>query len=629
MSGLCGICEPRREMDSTVVEPMLSALALQKQEECSVNAGQSIALGVARRWEGQEVVAIPGIRIAVDADLYNVSELKARLAARGLHSSDWQVALCLARLYEIEGPDFLQQLHGVFSLALWDEKKQRLVLAIDRLGVKSLYWYQEADRLLFATRLGAIRAARKTPLEINPKALPQYMLFSAIPHPMTIYRGVEKLPPATLLIYEKGELRRQRYWDLEYVESDDRDEARWARQVREGMRSAVHLHLEGCTKDKVGAYLSGGTDSSSIVAFMNERHSPVNTFSIFFSEAEYSEANFARATANHFRTRRFEKQLCARDAFEAIPKIAQHYDEPFANSSSFGAYHCAALAREAGMHTLLAGDGGDELFAGNSRYADDKRFALYWSLPSWLRRGVIEPLSGLLPANGGRLSLPRKYIRRALIPNPRRIFSYNFFLNTRPEEIFEPDFLAQAQSDSWMEIANGHFRSAQASSELNRLLYMDTKIILADNDLRKVTGTAELAGVRVRYPLLDYRLAELSGRIPTELKLKGFEKRYIFKKAMQAILPHAILYKKKHGFGVPLGRWLLQDQQLHGLMRDLLCDVRTRQRGYFRPAFFEEILRLHREDHVGFYGEIIWHLLALEIWHRQHYDVPPGFSHGD
>ena len=626
MSGICGICQFDRESDSSSLEPMLSALAIAPAERATSTAERSIALGVARRWAGQEVATIPGIRIAIDSDLLNIKELKARLATRGVDTGAATLAECLAYLYEIDGPDFLTHLDGAFSIALWDAKKQRLILAIDRLGIKSLYWSRDGDRFLFSTRLAAIRAAHESPLQVNPAALPQYLLFSAVPHPMTIYRGVEKLAPATCLTYENSQVRQHRYWDLKYVESGNSDVGDWAHKVQEGMRSAVFAHLDGCSGERTGAYLSGGTDSSSVVAFISEQYSPAKTFSIFFGEAAYSEAKFARLTSSHFRTRHFEKQLEPRDALDAIPRISKFYDEPFANSSSFGAYCCALLASEAGVDTLLAGDGGDELFAGNSRYADDKKFALYHSIPSWLRRGAIEPLAGLLPTNDGRLSLPGKYVRRALIPNPKRIYSYNFFLNTDLQTMFEPDFLAQVDADSWMSVASGHFNSATAVSELNRLLYMDVKMTLADNDLRKVSGTAELAGVRVRYPLLDHRLADLSGLIPSRLKLKGFEKRYIFKKAMEKILPREVLYKKKHGFGVPLSRWLLHDKRLNEFMLDVLTDARTRQRGYFRPAFTDDLLRLHQEGHVGFYGEVVWYLLALELWHRYHLDVPAGGS---
>ena len=620
MSGICGICEPGRHLEASALQPMLAVVAMPGDLSPHSICGQSIALSVTPRWDSQEIAVLSGVWIAIDADLHNVGELKQGLAARGIEAHGWSVARCLAQLYLLDGLDFVRQLHGTFSFALWEERTQRLVLACDHLGGKGLYWKHEAGRLLFSTRLGAIRAVSTTGCEINPEAITQYLVFSVVPHPLTIYKGIEKLPPATYLVFENGNVRKERYWDLDYNEDANTSVSYWAERVREAIRAAVHLHLGGCEQERVGAYLSGGTDSSSVVAFMNECHSPVNSFSIFFSEGEYSEANFALTTAKCFRTHQHGRKIGPKDALEAIPKIARHYDEPFANSSAFGAYYCATMAREAGVDTLLAGDGGDELFAGNSRYADDKRFSLYQSLPGWFRSGVLGPVIDMLPERDGILSLPRRYVRRALIPNPRRIFSYSLFLNIDPNEVFQSDFLAQSLPETWMSIAEGHFHSVRASSELNRLLYLDVKMILADNDIRKVSGTAELAGVRVRYPLLDYRLAELSARIPSTLKLKGFEKRYIFKKAMQSILPREVLYKKKHGFGVPLCHWLLRDRQLNEFTTDLLCDTRTRQRGYFRPAFFDKLLRQHREEHSGYYGEIVWYLLALELWHRYHFD---------
>jgi asparagine synthase (glutamine-hydrolysing) len=492
--------------------------------------------------------------------------------------------------------------------------------------VKSLYWAKEGDRLIFASRAGAVRSAQQRPGQVNPAAVMQYLLFSVVPAPLVIYEGMKKLRPGFFLTYDKGQVREESYWDLAYAESEKHDERYWAQEVREGLRAAVHRHLEGCAGETTGAYLSGGTDSSSVVAFMAERFSPVNTFSIYFPETRYSEIGFARTTAEHFHTRHHERCLNSVDARAAIPRIIEYYDEPFANSSAIGAYYCARMARENGVETLLAGDGGDELFGGNERYASDKRFALYHSLPRWVR-GLLEPAVKLLPSEGGMLSLPRRYIERARIPNPRRIFSYGLFLSDHPAKVFEPGFLEQVPPEQWMEIADGHFHAAHASSELNRLLYLDLKLILADNDLRKVSGTAELAGVRVRYPLLDHRLAELSARIPTRLKLKGFEKRYIFKRAVTGILPHEVIYKKKHGFGVPLGQWFLDDPQLSSFVQDVLNDSRTRQRGYFRQEFFEQLMVQHRREHSAYYGEIVWCLVALELWHRQHLESHREVAH--
>jgi asparagine synthase (glutamine-hydrolysing) len=618
MSGICGICEPGRSLNPAGMKAMLAAFVLPGESAQQTTRSDSVSLGVARRWNFQEVANIPGVRIAADAELLNRKELIQQIKGEDFDPTTLTSAELLARLYRERGVSFVELLDGVFSFALWDEEKHRLVMAIDRLGVNSLYWRKDGDRILFATRVGAIRNTQEAPATVNNAALAQYMLFSAVPAPMVIYQGIEKMRPGYCLVYETGQIRHSRYWDLEYRESSNRDVAHWSREVREGLRSAVHHQLTDLDQAKTGAYLSGGTDSSSVVAFMNERHSPVNTYSIFFAEAVYSEIGFARTAVAHFRANHHELSLTPQDTYDAIPKIMEYYDEPFANSSAIGAYHCARMARESGVTTLLAGDGGDELFAGNERYASDKRFAMYQRVPPFIRKGLLEPLASLLPQNESRLSLPRRYIRRANIPLPQRIFSYHVLLSFPPEEMFEPGFLESAPAEGWMDVADKHFHSAVAENDLNRLLYLDVKMTLADNDLRKVLGTAEMADVRVRFPLLDYKLAELSGRVPASLKMRGYEKRFIFKQAMKGILPDTILYKKKHGFGVPVALWFLQDPRLQTLVTDVLTDSRTRQRGYFRPAFLDRLLELHRGKDAHFYGEIIWYLVALELWHRQH-----------
>jgi asparagine synthase (glutamine-hydrolysing) len=468
MSGICGICEPGCAVNSARVKAMLSALALPGESQWETPGGHSVAMGVSRRWEFQQVAAIPGVQIAADAELFNRRELAESFAEKDFDPGALSPAELLARLYREHGVSFVELLDGVFSFALWDEQHKRLVLSIDRLGVNSLYWRKDGGRLLFGSRVGAIREVQAAPPEVNPAALVQYMLLSAVPAPLVIYQGIEKLRPGHCLVYEAGEVRHIRYWDLEYAESDDRNVSHWQREVREGMRSAVHRHLTDLAPQKTGAYLSGGTDSSSVVAFMNERHSPVNTFSIFFAESLYSEIGFARTTASHFHANHHELSLTSQDTYDAIPKIIEYYDEPFANSSAIGAYHCARMAREHGVDTLLAGDGGDELFAGNERYATDKQFALYSHIPGWIRKGLIEPVTRLLPEQGGKFSLPRRYVRRASIPLPRRMFSYHLLLTEKPEEMFEPDLLRSAPVETWLEVVEGHFKAAKASSDLNR-----------------------------------------------------------------------------------------------------------------------------------------------------------------
>jgi asparagine synthase (glutamine-hydrolysing) len=618
MSGICGICEAGREWRAGALEPMLEALRLPGDSDRPSIAGRSAILGATKCWEFQQTGYLNRVSLTVDADIVDFAPAAAALSCEPAAAANMPIAELVLQLYFKKGLDFVKLLHGAFAVALWDENQQRLVLAIDRLGIKSLYWHQEDSRLLFASRIGAVRANRETAPEANPKAILQFLLFASVPAPLASDLGTAKLRPGTFVTFKDRCVAETQYWDATFDESKNTNEEQWAQELRENMRVAVHRHLEGRAPQDTGCFLSGGTDSSSVVAFASEKHKPTQSFSIAFEEAAFSEIDFARTTAATFQTRHFEKFLNPQDACDAIDKILDYYQEPFANSSAIGSYYCATLAKDHGVNILLAGDGGDEVFAGNERYATDKRFALYHEIPTWLRRGLIEPLVGLLPKNeNSKLSLPRRYVRRANIPNPKRILSYGFFLSLPPEEIFEEGFLNQVGRDNWLEIPEEHFVRANSPSELNRILYLDLKMTLADNDLRKVSGTAELAGVNVRYPLLDDRLIEFAGRIPPSLKLKGFEKRYIFKQAMKGILPDKTLYKKKHGFGVPLAQWLLENPHMKCLMQDVLHDSKTVQRGYFRPDFYERLMRLHKQQ-PNFYGEIVWYFVALEIWHRKH-----------
>lgn len=618
MSGICGICNGHGGVSRARLDAMLAALALPGESGSSAIAESSVALGVSSRWAFQQVARVSEVRIAVDADLYNFDDIARLMAGRGIDARKTPLAEIVARMYLQDGPSFVERLHGAFSIAIWDERNRQLLLAVDRFGFKTLYWTRESEQLLFASRVGIVRAAQDAPSGIDPSSMMQFLLFSVVSAPLSIFRGIERLSPGFILTFRDGQVAKKRYWDLNYIEESSRDEKTWSRELREEMRAAVHRHIDGCDAGTTGAYLSGGTDSSSVVAFMSDRFKPVNTFSISFPVTAFDEIGFARTTAERFATRHHERCLSPEDAAAAISKLIGYYDEPFANSSAIASYYCALVARESGVELLLAGDGGDELFGGNARYATDRRFALYHSIPKWLRRGVLEPAISLLPNTDGPISLPKRYVRRASMPNPRRILSYNLFLEMDASKIFAADFLAEAPLRDWLAIPERHFSEAHASNELNRLLYMDVKMTLGDNDLRKVSGTAELAGVRVRYPLLDTRLAEFSGRIPATLKLKGMEKRYIFKQAMKRILPDTVLYKKKHGFGVPLGQWFLHDSRLKALVHEVLNDPRTRQRGYFRREFLDELINLHQSGHAGFYGEIVWYLVALELWHREH-----------
>jgi len=621
MSEIYGICEPGVPIQASPLEAMAQP-ANGKGRTVPPIGSDGVLFAATLGVTLPSLAAAHGSLVAIDADLCG-SRASSKEVESGAGNGAISTAELVAVLYARHGLDFIERLDGAFSLALWDPQLQRLVLAIDRFGFKTLYWSHEGRRIVFSSRLTRVVHANHDD-EVDPEAVMQYLVHTVIPAPLTIYKGIERLEPGTLLVYERGQVRKTRYWDLNYEEARGDGVGQWSEELRECMRHAVHSHLAGCEPERTGAYLSGGTDSSSVVAFASELQPEFNTFSIYFENPRYDEAGFSRLAAEYFHTRHREKCLQPADMAQAIPKIVESYDEPFANSSAIGAYYCARMARENGVDVLLAGDGGDELFAGNERYATDRKFAVYHSVPALLRSAIVKPATAVLPKSGP-LSYPGKYVRRAETPNPRRMLSYNFFLTEDGGEAFQPDFLAKAKPDSALDIAQAHFDSApNARSELNRLLYLDVKMTLGDNDIRKVAGTAEMAGVRVRYPLLDRRLAELSGRIPSGLKLKRLEKRYIFKQAMKGILPDRILYKKKHGFGVPVGYWLIHDPGMKSLV-EVLDEPQTRQRGYFRPGFLESIKELNH-THPAYYGEVLWLILLLELWHREHRGCVTGES---
>jgi asparagine synthase (glutamine-hydrolysing) len=340
----------------------------------------------------------------------------------------------------------------------------------------------------------------------------------------------------------------------------------------------------------------------------------VKAFSIGFQEERFNELRYADIAARSFGADHRKYFVSARDCFDALPHVVRAFDEPFGNSSAVATYFCTKLAADHGVRTLLAGDGGDELFGGNERYATERVFTLYHDIPAWLRRGIVEPAANL-PINVSLARKVRGYIRRANLPDAERMFSYHFLRDHAVDEVFSDDFLESLDGYDVLTVSNAHYARAPAADHLNRLLYVDVKITLGDNDLPKVTCASELAGVRTRFPFLGREVAEFSGRIPAALKLKRFEKRYLFKQAFAQLLPAEIIRKKKHGFGIPVAFWIKSDPLLRELASDTLFSSRAQQRGYYRPGFVEDLFRKHDETNGTYYGDIIWAILMLELWH--------------
>ena len=501
---------------------------------------------------------------------------------------------------------------GDFAVGLVDAASGTTFLAVDRFAVRTLCFRQQGDRLLFAERADELADA-STPLD--PQALFDYLYFHCIPSPRTIFQGVHRLPPGHCVRFADGRLTVQPYWVPHFEPQPGLRFEQAREEFRTLLRQAVARRLDGGTP---ACFLSGGTDSSTVAGMIGEAAGrPAATYSIGFDAQGYDEMAFARIAARHFRTEHHEYYVTPDDLVRGIPGVAAHYDQPFGNSSALPAFYCAQLARSHGVTRLLAGDGGDELFGGNARYAKQRVFGWYESVPRALRSGLLEPL--LSTGVARRTPLVRKaasYVEQARIPMPDRLQTYNLLQRLGMEAVLEPEFLRRVDREGPLAQQRQVWRQAQARAAIDRTLAFEWRYTLAENDLPKVCGTTGLAGVQVGFPMLDQDLVAFSMRLPPAYKLRGLKLRWFFKEALRGFLPDEILAKKKQGFGLPFGVWATQHAGLRALARESLLGFA--ERGVVRPAFIGELLDRRLAEHPGYYGEMVWILMMAEQWLRRH-----------
>ncbi|OJW49884.1 MAG: asparagine synthase [Thiobacillus sp. 65-1059] len=500
-------------------------------------------------------------------------------------------------------------MHGNFAFAVIEPLKKKACLALDRVGAERLCYAQRGGHLVFGSSVQNVAAHPAVGRNIDPQAIYDYLYFHTLPAPRSLYQGVRKLLPGQIVTLKNGALSRGFYWQADYAAvGADFD------SHRRSFRTILDQAVRDADAPATAAFLSGGTDSSTVVgALTAARGAAVDTFSIGFDAAGFDEMEYARCAAERYDSRRHEYYLKPADIVTAIPVIAREYDEPFGNASAVPTYFCAQAAREAGFERMLAGDGGDEIFGGNVRYAKQRLFETYARLPALLRHGMIEPLT-LLPGLSGRFPLAKlkSYVDQAKVGLPLRLESYNFLHRTPLEQIFAADFIdavdpsapGAALSEAYERTASDHY--------INRMMHLDLKFTLADNDLRKVGTMTEAAGIEVRYPLLDDRLVAFANHLPVDYKVRGQKLRWFFKEALRDLLPEQIINKTKHGFGLPFGVWSTQYAPLGELVGDSLADFK--QRGWIRPAYLDHMLAMQRGPHASYYGVMIWLTMMLEQW---------------
>ena len=521
------------------------------------------------------------------------------------------------------GPACAADVGGEFSVALELLDLAGAVrghyLAVDRFAVHSLCYAVRDGRLHYATRADVL-AQQLGSTEIDPQAIFDYLFHHVIPSPRTIYKGIYRLPAGHFALFEHGQLRVEPYWTPQFAELAQPDFASLKGEFLDILRSAVRDRLDA--DGRTACFLSGGTDSSTVAGILTEvTGKPAPSYSIGFESEGYDEMAYARIAAKAYGCDHHEYYVTPADLVKAIPSVAAHYDQPFGNSSAVPAFYCASKARADGHNTMLAGDGGDELFGGNTRYAKERVFHIYSQIPRPLRAGLVNPLF----ANPITSAIPllkkgSSYIAQARVPMPDRMQSYNLLQRLGLQDVLTPELLAQVNIQSPLDGQRATWQAELAAnpkaSLVNHMLAFDWRYTLAENDLPKVVGTTAMAGVDVGFPLLDSRLLDFSLKLPTAYKLKGLKLRWFFKEALRGFLPDEILTKKKHGFGLPFGPWALKDPALKALAAESLRGIAAR--GVVRTEFVESLLSQRLKEHPGYYGEMVWILMMLEQWLRVH-----------
>lgn len=528
-------------------------------------------------------------------------------------------AAALADAIERDPASALRRLSGAYFACYVDTEAGSAILATDRAATRAPCYALNDNELvvgLTATDVVAGLTSARTP-ELRAQALFEYLYSHVITAPQTIFEGVLRLPPGDFLLLTKGRSSVQSYWAPRYdVVNPRRSLVEAKTEFRTLLKGAVARQLDGLA---VGAFLSGGTDSSTVAGTLGEvTGQPARAYSIGFDVAGFDEMSYARVAAQHFHAEHHEYYLTPDDLLSSVPAVAASFDQPFGNSSVIPAYFCARLAQSHGIQKLLGGDGGDEIFGGNTRYARQKVFDAYQRIPPWLARSVVEPLL-LKPRVTASLPLVRKarsYVEQAKVPMPARMYTYNLVERIGRDNIFEPAFLAAVQPAGPARQQAAFYARCADAALVNRMLHFDWKFTLSDNDLPKVVGACDLADIAVGFPFLDDRIVEFGNALPADWKVKGLQLRHFFKYALADFLPRAVIVKKKHGFGMPFGPWLTTHAGLRAMTIGNLESLRDR--GIVRRSFFDELLLRVTHEHASFYGELVWILLMLEHWLASH-----------
>ncbi len=627
MCGICGIMHYAGEktIDREILKEMTDSMVHRGPDDSGSYLGWDAGRDRARLGLGHRRLSIIDLSaqghqpmsnedgtvwIVYNGEVYNFSSLKSDLIKKGHRFKSNTDTEVIVHLYEEEGKACVGKLRGMFAFAVWDEKKKNLFLARDRLGIKPLYYYFNDKTLIFASEIKSLLKSKEIIPEVNRAVLDAYLTFGFVPAPHTMFKNVYKLLPGHTLTYANERIVTEKYWDFDQIEqSPGRKESDYAREFMELLDECVKMRL--ISDVPLGVFLSGGLDSSTVVALMSRMAAGrVKTFSVGYKNKEANELEYARIVARKFNTEHHEFCLEPTDFYECIPKLIWHFDEPVVEAAAIPLYFISKLSRQH-VTVLLSGEGADELLGGYSIYNRMRSMEQYRRLPLFLRNKVFDPLLLNFIASDKK---KKKYSQWLNLPLEQRYLGVACELaHDFKNSLYSADFNNDGRSQKTFEYLSPYYEQVRNKDALTKMLYVDTKVWLPDDLLVKADKMTMATSVELRVPFLDYKLVEFAASIPSRFKIKNGVNKYLLKKAASRLLPPEVVYRKKQGFPVPIKAWFRGD--FNEKIADVLLDPKSVQRGYFNKEHIVKMLAMHKQGRDEL-SKLLFSLTVLEIWHR-------------
>jgi len=624
MCGICGVVNIENEdpVKQSTISRMCDVIKHRGPDDVGMYVAGNVGIGMRRLSiidlnTGKQPIANENdsIWIVFNGEIYNHLEIRIQLEKKGHIFKTKTDTEAIVHAYEEYGENCVHKLNGMFAFAIWDSRKQLLFIARDRLGIKPLYYFFDQKKFVFGSELKSIIQADEIPRRVDLQALDNFLTFEYIPAPLSIFQDIKKLPAGYSLTVKNGKLKINNYWEINF-QSNGASEKTFQRKIRELLQDAVKIRL--MSDVPLGAFLSGGVDSSTTVALMAQvMDQPVKTFSIGFEDASYNELEYARIIAKKFKTDHHEF-IIKPDAVDLTEKLIWFLDEPFGDFSIFPTYLVSKMAREY-VTVALSGDGGDELFAGYDPYIADRMYTHYTKLPRVVRERVIPRMMEFVPPSSkkkGLINKMKRFVEGTRLPEDLHHTRWMIFMqDDEKNRLYTTDMKSGIlEKDPYKFIRHYFANSAyNKQDETSRQMYVDIKTYLVDDILVKVDRMSMATSLEARVPFLDYRFVELAATIPSSLKLKANKTKYILKKSMEDLLPHEILYRSKQGFSIPIKNWLRKE--LRPMLTDVLSRDKVSREGFFNVDYIEKLKNEHLKGTKN-HSHRLWALMMFGKWYE-------------